>query len=196
MSYGSEVGKLKCYHCGCPVSEKAVFCPRCGTNLKNNRNNNIKSVSRRRKSRYKSFVVIIVILIILLLSLGLIALYFEYSSWGKFDSEKLKAICTDYSSEYKVINENDDGTYEISIDAPDFALLICYISEENTDRFSARKLRRAIKVFPDCKKDYTFIVDNLNSEEINEKFIDEIAYDLMKSAIQNSNYQEGGKLSE
>ena len=87
---------------------------------------------------------------------------------------------TQYTYDYTIKQENDDGTTEISVIAPDFETIIenmtiDILEDEN----------------PDYKKEYAIIVSDLSDkEEVEAVLNNRIAEELIKSAIINIEYKE------
>lgn len=102
----------------------------------------------------------------------------------------LDDFCKEYISEYSIIQENDDGTFVVSVMAPDMASIMENMSENSQEKdIDVDDLEDMIKDYPNYKE-YVFVVNELTNSEIQDKFSDEIAKDLVISAIKNIEYNE------
>ena len=97
-----------------------------------------------------------------------------------------------YIDGYKIQQENDDGTTEISIIAPDFEKIVENLTVDKLqNEISIDNINNLVNEYPDCKKEYVIIVsDSSDKEEIEAVLNDEIAKQLIKLAIMNTEYQE------
>lgn len=108
----------------------------------------------------------------------------------KTEKEKMRELISDYSSKYTEIS-HDNRSYKIEIQAPDFATIIESHSADTSSSLSTSDLKKAIKEMPECSKVYTISVNSLDEAEIETAFINQVAFDLVVQAIQNTNYEEG-----
>lgn len=96
-----------------------------------------------------------------------------------------------YTSDYTIRQENDDGTVEISVIAPDFKTIIEHMIDNRQEReISIENIEDIVNKFPDCKKEYILIVDELSGEKIDEVFNSQVAEELIRMAIMNIDYEE------
>lgn len=130
---------------------------------------------------------------LLVLNLILITLLFIGTSCSKKDSKEkfLDDFYKQYATDYNIVEENKDGTFRISITAPDVKAIVEIMSKYNGEGdVNIDDLRDTIKEYPDCKKEYIFNVNELTNDGIKVSFSNEIAKDLVISAIENIEYTE------
>lgn len=110
---------------------------------------------------------------------------------NKDDNDDFNNFFTQYVSDYTVVQENDDGTVEISVIAPDYKAIMEKASENNNEHeISMENINNLVNEYPDYKKEYIFTVKDLSNESIEEALNDKIVEDLIKSAIKNTEYEE------
>lgn len=153
---------------------------------------NNKIESTKLNSIQKVFVIFATILTVF----AGIAVGLSFFDKNKSDSAEIKSIISDYSTEYEVINQNNDGTYEVKIVAPDFAVLVEATLDKAEETIAAETLQDAIRDYPGTIKTYIFTVNSLSNDEIRAQFMDDVTYDIMIVAIQNSDYEEGAGVNE
>lgn len=97
-----------------------------------------------------------------------------------------------YTSDYSIKHDNEDGTIEIGIIAPDFEKIINNAIKNNQeDEMNIENVNDLINEYPDYKKEYVIIVSDLSDKkEIEAILNDKIAEELIKSAITNIVYEE------
>ena len=126
--------------------------------------------------------------------LSMAAVFMMLSSCGvkkEDDSEILQAFCSQYASEYEVIESREDEAIQVSVEAPDFGKIAAIISEQDSgDSITAREIKKAAKQYPDYKKEYTFWVKTEDEEVIEQGFLTKVSEELIVEAIQNVKYTE------
>ena len=111
----------------------------------------------------------------------------EYGS----NTEKL---FEDFANEYRVLSENEDGTYTIEIIAPDFASIFQKEVESNpTLTLNLETIRGMIERYPDLKKIYEFTVASKKKTDVQMAFLQQVSYNLMVSAIIDTSITEPQK---
>lgn len=121
--------------------------------------------------------------------LSVVGCVFVLCSCGNKD-DSLKEFTVKYSSEYKVVN-NENNNYSISVSAPDFQkIATLLIAESNDNKVNSNKIIDYVEQHPEYKKDYILNVDECSEDVIHKKLLDQISYDLMVAAIQNNEYSE------
>lgn len=89
-----------------------------------------------------------------------------------------------FTNEYQVISENEDGTYTIRIEAPDFAKILKQEIEVNpTLTINLESINLLINKYPDLKKTYEITAASNTQDDIQKAFLQQISYDLMVAAI-------------
>ena len=108
------------------------------------------------------------------------------------EEKSIREICISYAEDYEVLTENQDGTKEIKVSAPDFAGITEVLCEEKqVKQINADVLQNAIQEYPELKKDYVFTAPS-GKDQIIEAFLDRVAYELMLSAMEQVEiHQEG-----
>lgn len=108
------------------------------------------------------------------------------------ESDKSNNLILKYASDYSIKHENEDGTIEIGVIAPDFETIINNAIKNNQeDEMNIENVYDLINEYPDYKKEYVIIVNDLSDKEAIEAIInDKIAEELIKSAITNIVYEE------
>ena len=99
---------------------------------------------------------------------------------------------TQYTYDYTIKQENDDGTTEISVIAPDFETIIENMTIDILeDEINIENIYNLVNEYPDYKKEYAIIVSDLSDkEEVEAVLNNRIAEELIKSAIINIEYKE------
>lgn len=97
------------------------------------------------------------------------------------EKEELKEYCKSYATEYTVDSENDDGTYTISISAPNFSEILSEVSDQ--EELTIETLKKAVEDHPDITKEYQIFVENKEQAEIDVAFFEQVSYDLVVGAI-------------
>ena len=182
-----------CGKCGSKLDEKTGLCPRCGTNEKGSKPK-WKMIKRKRRV----FLLISVMIVVLA---GVFALsYFQVvplpafdnliKAVGLDDASQLKRYFYSFSADYTVLKENDDGTFVLSIEAPDFSKIIIEDAEGSPEG-SAKELDRAtlaqmVKDHPDDVTVYEFEVPSLDAKEIQVKFFDTVTHKMLAGTISNT----------
>ena len=188
---------MKCANCGHEMKTGAKFCTACGKKVESAETplekTQMQIHSKHKLCAKKKAILAVVLCLAVLGGAGVCLSYFLQT---RSDSQTLKGVYSDYASEYKVISENSDGTYEVQIEAPDAGVIADEILSESIGEITVGEFRDYLKRSEDDVKVYTFSVDALSEDEISKKFFDKIAYDLAIVAIQNSDYEEGEGLTQ
>ena len=127
--------------------------------------------------------------ILILLFLGMIELSACNSEKEKNSSDDVKNFCKQYASDYTLI-KNDDKTCVVSVEAPDFEKIVGILLEDGEQELNVDLLEQIIDNNPDYTKEYVVNVENEDTLEIEEAFLEQVSYELMVSAIQNVEYEE------
>ncbi len=111
---------------------------------------------------------------------------------SKKNNDDSNDFLTKYIDKYKIKQENDDGTTEISVIVPDFEKIIKNLAiDKLQSEMSIGSINNLVNEYPDYKKEYVIIVSNLSDKEDIEAVLnDKMAEDLIKSAITNIVYEE------
>ena len=92
-----------------------------------------------------------------------------------------------YCKDYKQ-NDVSEGK-QITVTAPDFEKIMQSIYDNGTpSNIDSTALESKIKEYPEMTKDYTFIVENDNQEQIEKQFYDMVMYDIIMTAYKNIDY--------
>lgn len=106
--------------------------------------------------------------------------------------ETFDDLLNSYVSNYKMLEENDDGTTTIEITAPDFEEIIKILSKtDNIENVDSELLLKTIKDHPDCQKNYKIFVEKNNIQEIEKKFLQQVSYELIVSAMERIDLNKG-----
>lgn len=182
-----------CGKCGNRLDEKTGLCPRCGTD-ENDSNSKRKKIKRKWLAFLPISVMIVVLGGVFVLS------YFQVvplpafdnliKAVGLDDASQLKRYFYSFSADYTVLKENDDGTFVLSIEAPDFSKIIIEEAEGSPEG-SAKELDRAtlaqmVKDHPDDVTVYEFEVPSLDAKEIQVKFFDTVTHKMLAGTISNT----------
>lgn len=121
----------------------------------------------------------------------LLTIVFSGCSNDKNNRYSIKNLCSEYSSEYSVIEEKSDGSYLVSVTAPDFSKISRLITDSNNDsNVDATELEKIIKQYPENIKEYEFLVEDCETETVEKAFFDKVSYELVASAITNIEFEE------
>ena len=105
--------------------------------------------------------------------------------------EELKSYCADYSSEYEVLESEENGASKISVEAPDFRTIIkIVLDEKGVHDITVHEIEETAKMHPEYTKEYLFVVDDESEDEIKKRFLEEVSKDLIIEAIENTEYKE------
>ena len=108
----------------------------------------------------------------------------------KGDNEGIKEYCQKYVSDYKILEEKEEGEIVVSVTAPDFSNIVEAIVNEGKENIEIEDIEKAVKDNPDCEKKYVFSVCSEEKEEIEEKFFEKLSEELIIDAIQKIEYRE------
>lgn len=107
------------------------------------------------------------------------------------NSNALKKYCEKYVSEYEVIEEKENGSIMVSVNAPDFKNIAEAIMAENGENdITVNDIEKIVNEYPDYKKEYKFWVDANEKDEVEKGFLSEISEELIVDAIKNIDYTE------
>ena len=96
-------------------------------------------------------------------------------------------IYQEYCKDYKR-NDVSDGK-EITVTAPDFEKIMQSIYEDGTpSSIDSNIIENKIKEHPEITRNYTFVVENDNQEQIEKQFYDMVMYDITITAYKNIDY--------
>lgn len=111
---------------------------------------------------------------------------------SKKNNDNSNDFLTKYTDKYKIKQENEDGTIEIGVIAPDFETIINNaVKNKQDNEINIENINNLINKYPDYEKEYVIIISDLSDkEEIKAVFNDKIAEELIKSAIINIVYEE------
>lgn len=103
-----------------------------------------------------------------------------------------------YINDYKLKQENVDGTFEISVIIPDFEEIMRNLAIDKLQgEISIESINNLVNEYPDCKKEYVVIVSDISDKEEIEAILNKkIAEELIKSAIINNEYKEEWSIEE
>lgn len=182
-----------CGKCGNRLDEKTGLCPRCGTD-ENDSNSKRKKIKRKWLAFLPISVMIVVLGGVFVLSyfrvVPLPAFDSLLKAMGLDDASQLKRYFYSFSAEYTVLEENDDGTFLLSVEAPDFSKIIIEETEEFPEG-SAKEIDRAtlaqmVEDHPGDVTVYEFEVPTLDSKEIQVKFFDTVTHKMLAGTISNT----------
>ena len=133
---------MYCSKCGKEIKDEDKFCPYCGENSCSDiENYEVESNSvliiddnksfKCNKKRKKKIILIIAALIIVIAAGTMIGVIYINSNCKNKNAE-IRNYFLEYTSEYEVIENNEDGSVKISINAPD----IIEIANETSSLFS------------------------------------------------------------
>ena len=182
-----------CGKCGIKLDAQTGLCPRCGTNEKGSK--------PKRKKIKKKWLVFLPISVLAVVLGGAFALsFFQVVSLPAFDSiikamgldksSQLKQYFSSFSAEYTVLEENDDGSFLLSVDAPDFSKIIIEetrdLPEGSIKDIDRTALSQMVKDHSDYVTVYEFEVPSLDSNEIQNKFFDTVTHKMLADTIANT----------
>ena len=105
--------------------------------------------------------------------------------------DAIKNYYIQYVSEYKILQKNKEGQFEISVIAPDFERIIESILTENKEvEITVTELERAIQKYSDYEKEYRFYSNSEQPIDIENAFLQKVSYELAVGAIKNIEYTE------
>ena len=87
------------------------------------------------------------------------------------------------------IRESDNGGVEIKIEAPDIEAITRIMNDSQVD-ITTENLIKTINENSEYIKEYVFEVDELNNDNIEAQFLDNVVKELMIAAIESSNNTE------
>lgn len=116
------------------------------------------------------------------LLIALIALSLTLSACGK-NNAPIDEYCWEQADDYSISAESSNAV-TITLTAPDYAQLIQNILSENSKAaITIDVLSEAISASPDAVREYTFIAESSDEEDIRAAFNDQIAKELAIAAI-------------
>lgn len=133
---------------------------------------------RKRKQR-------ITIVLMLLVSIILV-------SCGKSKQNERKEIqeyCSSYAEKYEILEKAEDTVILVNVEAPDFKK-IAEVMIKDKKEMTSENLEKTARKYPKYQKEYQFLVDENEIEEIKEKFLQETSKNLIIEAIKNTNCTE------
>ena len=120
----------------------------------------------------------------------LIAIILTLTGCGKNDDAPIDDYCWEQADDYAILDESAKAV-TITVTAPDYAQLIQNIlSEDSSTSITIDALSEAISVSPDSVKEYTFISDSSDEDDIKAAFTDQIAKELAVAAISRTDAKE------
>lgn len=135
------------------------------------------------RKRKLGALVMIGLSIVMLLSCGI--------SKKEDNSNALKKYCEKYVSEYEIIEEKENGSIMVTVNAPDFkSITEVIMAEKGENDITVNDIEKIINEYPDYKKEYKFWVDADEKDEIEKGFLNEISEELIVEAIKNVDYTE------
>ena len=104
--------------------------------------------------------------------------------------QTFKDYCGEYADGYEVLGEEDNKIL-VRVSAPDFPVLVeeMYLLEEG-EPFSLTGLKEMVEFHPNYRKEYEFLVEKEEAEEIRKKLLDTVAKDMMVHIIQQIDCSE------
>ena len=120
----------------------------------------------------------------------LVALMLTLTGCGKNDDTPIGDYCWEQANDYTISDESSNAV-TITVTAPDYAQLIQNIlSEGSSANITIDALSEAISASPDSVKEYTFISDSSDEDDIKAAFTDQIAKELAIAAISRTDAKE------
>lgn len=120
----------------------------------------------------------------------LIAIVLTLTGCGKNDDTPIDDYCWEQADDYAISDESSKAV-TITVTAPDYAQLVQNIlSEDSSASITIDALSEAISVSPDSVKEYTFISDSSDEDDIKAAFTDQIAKELAVAAISRTDSKE------
>lgn len=170
---------MYCPNCGTRVEDGSEFCSSCGGKISGNKNNMRRTI--------------VVLSFVLLVSLVLGSVILKQVLVNR--EMNVNALCSMYTEKYEVISKKENGSCEIKVSAPDFVSIVLDMQKNNV-RPSVSAIQKKAKENQSRTREYIFTVSQESSEEINEKFAEQVSYDLMIAAIKSTKYNEGDGLAK
>ena len=187
-----------CPKCGQKIKDDCKFCAKCGFQLANQtetRRDDGNKPERDKKDRKppkhckkRSTVILLIILILLVaggsfgLSVFLLQSHDEPENNTVIEEMSVQDLCRTYAADYEVIEES---TNTIQVEGPDFEKLLKFLSEEETQDISAKTIERLITEHPEAVKKYVFTVAMIDKTEVENAFLDQVAYELMMVSMKD-----------
>ncbi|GEM_PF-6114564 len=134
--------------------------------------------------------------LILCAGIGAVAGFVIYQKIFNTSSQSLDKAIHKYISEYQVVEEKSDGTYVVSLEAPDISQALLELAgKQDADKITEKAIIKAIQDRKNDKKQYTIEVQQLDEEHIYEAFQQQVTYELLIEGLKQAEGAERGNES-
>lgn len=198
-----------CRNCGSRLNDSDGICPKCGFRSQGRSKSEDKVISttssHKESRKRRNMGILLVVAVACLLCAVYTLLNFDVVKntvlspltdlFNLEDKSELARVYEGYAEQWEVISDHEDGTYTISITAPDIVTMIKEATaQDNAGQFDEDALLKLVEEQTVGGKEFTFVTDSKNQEDIQDLFLDKVAYDLWVSAILELDMNELGDL--
>lgn len=94
--------------------------------------------------------------------------------------------CWQHVTDLNVV-EQDDGTAEVTLTAPDYVSLVKLLADENNDTITGEHITKAVKNNPETVKVYLFTASSSEETDIRNALMEQISYELVAFTLEKMN---------
>lgn len=77
------------------------------------------------------------------------------------------------------VAEQDNGTVEVTLTAPDYVSLVELLAAENSDVVTGELIAKLVENNPEAVKEYTFIAPSAAEADVKSALMEQISYELL-----------------
>lgn len=141
------------------------------------------------KVKLKKRIKLIIIVFVLLVICACVILFFGVQ---RRDDLTVSEMLQSHIGDYRVEEELKDGNIIITFQAPDFSRLVIKMQKQiDYQDISTTDIEKVIEENPELVKEYRISVEKLDKENIEKAFSNQIAYEMLIQAIEQSGEMGG-----
>lgn len=92
--------------------------------------------------------------------------------------------CWKHVTDMNVVDQ-EDGTVEVTLTAPDYVSLVKLLAGEGNDNVTSEHITKAVKNNPETVKGYTFTASSSEETDIKNALMEQISYDLVDLTLED-----------
>ncbi len=136
----------------------------------------------------KKWIIGAVIVLLLAIAAVVVVLIMKPNDAPQMPSETVSITehCWEHVTNMKVI-EQDNGTAEVTLTAPDYVIIIKALADENQDADISELVKKIVETNPKVVKEYIFTASSSAEFDVKYALMEQISYELIALTLERMN---------